>query len=255
MSEFLKLLDTVDESSPAPIGFGIGSRSEKPPTLACLGILRGRHPELKALVGEGCLTGLLVVGDDEKIVEGAGDMPWGVWPASVDSDTVARYKGMGCDFLVANPEGLQLAALEEDDLAFFLALSADLDDRFLRAVENLPVDGVILTAGQLKPPLTIEHLMSLGAVRTMFGKHILVEASPELRETELEQLRNLGIVGIAVDLEGLSAESLRGLQHRIASVPRERRPGARDRGGYVQYVPPYRAPTVSEEEQEVESEF
>ena len=57
-----------------------------------------------------------------------------MWPASVDSDTVARYKGGGCDFLVANPEGLQLAALEEDDLAFFLALSADLDDRFLRVV-------------------------------------------------------------------------------------------------------------------------
>jgi len=255
MSEFLKLLDAVGESSPAPIGFSTSSRSEKPPTLACLGILRGRHAEFKALVGEGCLTGLLVAGDDEKIVEGAGDMPWGVWPASVDSDTVARYKERGCDFIVGSPEGLQLAALEEDDLAFFLALSAELDDRFLRAVENLPVDGVILTAGELKSPLTVGHLMTLGAVRTMFGKHILVEASPELRETELEQLRNLGIVGIAVDLEGLSAGSLKGLQERIASVPRERRPGPRDRGGPVQYVPPYRASTVAGQEQEEEGEF
>ena len=255
MSEFLKLLDTVSEDSPEPIGFGTTARSERPMPLACLGVLRGPHTELQTLAGEGCLSGLLVVGDDEKIVEQVGDIAWGVWPAAVDSDTVARCKAKGCDFLVSGPEDLQLAALEEDDLAFFLALSADLDDRFLRAVDILPVDGVILTTGALRPPLTVEHLMSLAAVRTMLGKHILVEASPELRETELEQLRNLGIVGIVVDLEGVSGESLKELQHRIASLPRERRAGPRDQGGPVPYVPPYRASTIIGEEQEVESEF
>lgn len=254
MSEFLKRLDTVAEGGSTPMGFGTANRKERFPTLACLGVVRGSHSELQSLADEGCLAGVLVVGDDGKTIEGMGNTPWGVWPTSVDPDTVARYREKGCDFLVCSPERLQLTALEEEGLGFFLALPLDLDDRSLRAVESLPVDGVLLTTEELKPPLTVEHLMRVGAVRTMFGKHILVEASPELCQAELVQLRDVGMVGIAVDLEGISLEFLKELQQRIASLPREGRAGPRGRGPSVQYEPLYRPPTISGQE-EVEGEF
>ena len=253
MSKLLDTLDSVGQTSPEPLGFGIAARRESGTALAVVGILRKRHPGLEKLIAEDCLAAVLLVGDGhEGTIKALDNVPWGIWPDSLAQESVVACGKKGRDFLVARPQ--YLPAGLDDDLACFLAVEPDMDDRFLRTIEDLPVDGILLTLGGIELPVTVQHLMTVGVVRTMFEKHLLVEVPPGLREKELEALKNMGVSGIAIDVEGLSAKALRELGQRIKALPQRRAP-QRARGSAVPYVMPSRPVGVPEGDDEGEDEF
>ncbi len=247
MSKFLSLLESVGQESPTPLGFGIAARRESRTPLACVGILRKPHPQMKKLLAVGCLDGVLIAAKDGDAIDVPNEAPWGIWP---DKLSVEGYKEKGCDFVVAYPQ--QLPAGPDDDLARFLVIEPDMDDRFLRTIEDLPVDGVLLTSAGFEPPINVQHLMTIGMVRTMFEKHLLVEVSVELQGKELELLRDMGVVGIAIDLQGLSVASLRQLGQHIKELPQRRLPQGTH--GVAPYLPS-RPVGVPDEDDDEEGEF
>ena len=219
--------------------------------LACVGILRGANPQLDKLVSEGYLSGVLLAGGvEDDVLKALGEIPWGVWTDAVKAESLAGCREKGCDFVVARPEHLAVSTGEE--MARFVAVGPDVEDRFLRSVEELPVDGVLLTLEGLRPPVTVQHLMVVGAVRTMFEKHLLLEVPPGLGEGELAALRDLGVAGIAVELEGLSRRSLKELGRNIDAIA-ERGAVQRRRRRSLPYIPsPGGAPFAGGEEEEGE---
>lgn len=249
MSKLLSFLESVGQESPPPLGFGIAARRESKTPLACVGILRKPHPRMKKLLAVGCLDGVLIAaknGGDATDVP--NETPWGIWP---DDLPVEGYKEKGYDFVVAYPQQLPVGL--DDDLARFLVIEPDMDDRFLRTIEDLPVDGVLLTSAGFGSPINVQHLMTIGMVRTMFEKHLLVEVSVELQGKELESLRDMGVVGIAIDLQGVSVASLRQLGQRIKELP-QRRPPQGTRGD-APYLPSRPIGLPGEDDVDEEDEF
>jgi hypothetical protein len=247
MSKLLSLLESVGQESPTPLGFGIAARRESGIPLACVGILRKPHPRIKKLLAAGCLDGVLIaaknVGDAADV---PNETPWGIWPDKLSAEGL---KKKGCDFVAAYPPQLPVGL--DDDMALFLVIEPDMDDRSLRTIEDLPVDGVILTSVGFEAPISVQHLMTVGMVRTMFEKHLLVEVPVALSGKELESLRDMGVAGIAIDLQGVSVASLRQLGQRIKELPRKRPPqGTR---GSAPYLPSQ--PTGLAGEDDDEGEF
>ena len=232
---------------------------EQVPPLGCLGIVRdGKAPKAE-LLSKGGLDAILFAGDaptapTDEAKKALGELPWGLWASSLEPAAAKGQREAGCDFLVVGAEGVQLAALEDEDVGYFLTVPVDLEDRLLRSIEELPVDGVFLTGTTLEPPLTLKHLMSVGVVRSMFGKYLLVEVSPKVSATELEKLRDAGVEAVVVDLKGLTAKAMGELRDRLLGVPRQRKAKV-ERTAILPRALPGRPAPVEQEEEEEEEEF
>lgn len=230
------------------MGFGAASRTERLPPMVLIGILPCGHNRGPDLLRQERVDAILFKGPEVK--ESPSDQPWGLWPSQVTPEAVKGFRERGCDFLVSGPEGAAVEALEEDGMALLLAIPADMDDRLLRSIEGLPVDGVFLQMGSLAPPLTLQHLMDIASIRAMFEKYLVVEVPAGLTARELEALRDLGVDGLAVDASALPDEELRELRERLLGLPRQRR--ARRVTALLPRIaqPPSPPPGQEEEEEE-----
>ena len=95
-----------------------------------------------------------------------------------------------------------------------------------RGVEDLPVDGVVLSVDSSSLPLDLSQLMSLSAVRCMFNKYLLVELPGVVGVGELRGLRDIGVDAVILDVSALSAEAFSQLQEDLLNLPRQRKPRA-----------------------------
>ncbi len=224
MSKLLDKLEKLARGNSTPMGFARRSERDRTPGMICVGIVRAPGKDGLALPPS-ALDAVLVADSGnakamDKFTQGLGELPWGVWVSAVDKDSAAAWKSKGCDFLVCSAEATQLEALGQEDMAYFLSIPADLDDRSLRVIESLPVDGVFLSTEALGLPLTLQHLILIGTLRSMFDKYMLVEVPAAIGKKELEHIRGLGVDGIAVNAAGLTPEDLQQLHQKLVEVGR-----------------------------------
>jgi hypothetical protein len=240
------------------MGFGAGGRTEKLPAMVLIGDLSSgkRAVQAAATLSKIGADAALVPGEGpegtpKNVAEALKDVPWGVRASALTGDSVTGLRDRGCDFLAFAPEGAQVGALSDEDAGYILCVSQDMDEQALRAIEDLPVDAVLLALDSVEPPLTIRHLLAIGAVRGSFSKHFLLEAPAELTSDELEGLKEMGVDGLVVDATTASAKEMRGLKDRLMSLSRRQR----NRGKKLGTVHPrdsYAAPASSHAEEDDE---
>ena len=119
---------------------------------------------------------------------------------------------------------MEVGALSDEEPAYLLSLPLDSEDRVLRAIEDLPVDGVVLSIDSLGGPLDLSQLMALSAVRCMFNKYLLVELPGVVGAGELRGLRDIGVDAVILDVGSVGEEALAGLQAELLNLPRQRKP-------------------------------
>ena len=258
MSKFLDRLDRLSRGPTTAMGFGAGGRTEKLPGMLLVGDLSSgkRSAQAAATLSKIGADGALVPGEGpdgvpENVADALKDVPWGVRASALTGDAVTGLREKGCDFLAFKPEGAQVGALSDEDAAYILCVSQDMDEQALRAIEDLPVDAVLLALDSVGPPLTIQHLLAIGAVRGSFSKHFLLEAPADLTSGELEALKEMGVDGLVVDATAASAKEMRGLQDRLMSLSRRQRNRGR-KAGAIQPRDSYAAPASSHSEEDDE---
>jgi hypothetical protein len=230
MSKFLDRLERITRGASRSLGFSPAARAEQIPPMALVGLLSNSAKTSEgaaalANIGvDGVLIGSAGVDDvGSQVVEALGSVPWGIRTAQLGSEKSSGYKELGSDFLAFGPEGSQLEALGDEDTAYILCIEREMDERSLRAIEALPVDVVLLRLDPIAHPLTIKHLIEVGAVRRMFSQYLLLEIPGVPSTKELEGLRDMGIDGLVVDAAKLSTEEIEGLKGRILALPRRQR--------------------------------
>ena len=255
MSRLLGILDAVGQSHPAPLGFSVNTRKETEVPFACIGIVR-KVSQLEEMIAARCLTGIVLAGQvREDLVKTFGDTPWGAWlDDTLSAKSLKRYKELGCDFIVAHPDHFPVA-IHEEEMARFIVVPPDADDRFLRAIESLPVDGVVLAPCGFEPPIMVRHLVSVGTVSTMFEKHLLVQTSFSLKGAELAALRDMGVSGMAIELDSISPDDLGELGKRIATIPEKPAPPRGRAVAVAPYMPQSRVASAPPDDEEEEDEF
>ena len=230
MSKLLDRLERVNRGPTASLGFGAVARVKKVRPMALIGTLSdpGKAAEgasnLARIDADGALIDGLVPEEIQKqLAQALDNVPWGARVPELDSEQMSHYKEHGCDFLAFGPEKAGLGAFGEEDTAYILSIQPDTDDRLLRAIEALPVDAVLLPFKSIDPPLTLEHLLTIGSMRRAFSKYLLLELPGTPTSKEMEVLRDVGVNGLVVDADAISAEELEGLHEGLLALPKRKR--------------------------------
>ena len=230
MSKFLDRLDRLARGPSTPMGFGASTRVEKLPAMGLLASVTQEQAASGAVSSSG-VDGFLIrgaVGDGQLsgLVAQVGDLPWGIEVDGLTEGSASGYSEQGADFFRFGASGVEVGALSEEEPAYLLSLPLDSEERVLRAIEDLPVDGIVLSVDANNLPLDLSQLMSLSAVRCMFNKYLLVELPGIVGAGELRGLRDIGVDAVILDVSAVSAEALTEFQENLLNLPRQRKPRA-----------------------------
>jgi hypothetical protein len=160
--------------------------------------------------------------DDADSLEG---LVWGVSAPGIDQERMASLKDAGCDFVVFDSSA-NAAVLNDEDLGKIMRVGKDLSEGAAAAIHDLPIDGALLTADDLRLPLSVQDLIDIESVRGMLGKPFMVDVPTDLSTPELEVIRDTGTAALAVDI---LSKAVRELAERVDSLkPKRQRSGRRD---------------------------
>ncbi len=230
MSKFLGKLEKISRGVTTPLGFGNAARPEKVASMALVGMISGtkKATEKAALLAKIGADGALIDGIDidevpDDFTKALDKVPWGIRMQGLEAKHATTCKEKGCDFLAFEPDKAALTALEDEDTGYVLCIEPDMDEKFLRAIEDLPIDVVLLSAKAMEPPLTVQDLITISSVRGAFSKYLLLDVPGDLSTGELEGLRNIGVDGLVVNASSLSAKALEELRDRLLALPKKAR--------------------------------
>ena len=224
MSKLVQRLERLGRDAPAPMGFGFSSRRQPTPQMLLLASCATAEEVSEEALAH--LDGVLLTSSNPTDDVNAGDTPWGVMLPEAGADAIGPLRQKGCDFIALTAGGIHLDSLKDEDLGRVMVTPRDLSTERAHSLGDLPVDAVLL-AEALSPPLTLQALMDLSALRGEIGKPALVFLSSVPSAWEVECLRDIGVDGVVMDASHASADELEALKQHILALPRRRPRGER----------------------------
>lgn len=224
MSKLVQRLERLGRDAPAPMGFGFSARRQPAPQMLLLASCAA--PEELSQDALAHLDGVLLTSPNPDGEVKAGDAPWGVTLPEVTADDIASLREKGCDFIALSAGGILLDAMKDEELGRVMVTPRDLSTEQAHSLGDLPIDAVLLTE-PLSPPMTLQALMDLSALRGEIAKPALVLLSGVPSAWEVECLRDIGVDGVVVDAAHAGAADLEALKQHILALPRRRPRGER----------------------------
>jgi len=150
----------------------------------------------------------------QKIYQAVPDIVWGGWLRESDEATIKQMVNAGCDFVVF-PAGTPLTVFQNGELGKILEVEPSLSEGLMRAVNELPVDAVLIAA-ELAEGLTWHHLMLFQRFADLLTKPLLVAIPSNVTASELQVLWETGVDGVVIEV-GIepSANRLKELRQAI----------------------------------------
>lgn len=191
-----------------------------------------------------------------KIAPSVPDIPWGGWLGDIDRRGIRPIVEGDYDFIVF-PATTALAIPQDDgEIGKILQVEASLNEGLLKAVNELPIDAVLIADKQEEEYfLTWHHLMLFQRFAGLLTKPLLISIPLNVTANELQVLWETGVDGVVVEVEaGQPAGRLKKLRRTIDKLifpPRKR--------GKTEALLPLphigeEISTVTEEEEEEEEE-
>jgi hypothetical protein len=224
MSKFAEKLRRIYRGSAPSMGFRKSAELDNPLLLIVADLTKASVKEAKAIAGAGIDAGIvssegLNAASFEKLVKAAGDVPLGLFLESASKQKIAKLG----DFVVFGVK-MPLEVVNEEGVGKLLKIEPSLDQGLVRAINELPIDGV-LVAGE-ESQVTIERLLICQRFAELLGKPLLVTVGSSVASGELSSLCEAGISGLLIS-EGLPAGAFADLKKSISSLPRTAKRKAR----------------------------
>ena len=237
MSKLVSRIEKISRGSPAPIGFGASARADRTPAMALIGVISGNSTEDAKCLADLDADGALIADANSteefsSLAEALGSTPWGAKVDDLNGETADGLILQGCDFFLVDADSVTVEAAKDERAAFILSLPDGASDGFLRAIEDLPVTAAF-TSLAADGPLTLQRLIDVGSLRTMFDKYLIVQVSPGLSDKELEGLRDMGVDALVVDVATASEDSLKAMKESLLKLPRQRKPRSEKAGAVL----------------------
>ncbi|MFB0559158.1 MAG: hypothetical protein ACETVS_01300 [Dehalococcoidales bacterium] len=235
MSKFIDKLNQVSQAVPQPVGFRPKQPvSSKPKILLVASLARANVENLADYVA-GADAGLLHISELssgaktlKKISQVVPDIPWGGWLRASGRGRTKQTVKAGCDFVVFSADNTSLAIFQGEEVGKILEVEPSLGEGLLRAVDELPVDAVLIGSEQAKGHfLTWHHLMLFKHFAGLLTKPLLVSVPLSVTAGELQALWEAGVDGVVVQVGvGQPAERLKELRQVIDKLvpPSPRKP-------------------------------
>jgi hypothetical protein len=229
MSKFADKLKHISQAAPQPMGFGRRQEAEARPEMLLVAKLAGGGASKLAGLVAGADAGLVDIsesgGDDKmlrKCVRAVPDIPWGGWLKGERRPGGGELECPDCDFVVLPAAQTPVGILENaTEVGRILEVSASLNAGILRTINDLPVDGVLITfEDEGSPALTWQRLMTLQHFADLLAKPLLTEVPPEVSAGELKMLWEAGVDGVIVEVgTGRPGSQLKRLREAISELP------------------------------------
>ncbi|MCK4274434.1 MAG: hypothetical protein KAW90_06030 [Dehalococcoidales bacterium] len=192
----------------------------------------------------------------QTMVESLPEIPWGIYlDDNVDKQAAALIEA-GCDFVIIPAAGRIATTPREEKVGRILQVESSMDDGLLRAVNDLPVDAVLVTdTFEGSGSLVWHQLMIFQHLARLISKPLIVPIPADVGEEELKALWEAGVDGAVVEVDSSSTGVLKELRQAIDKLP-PRSPRKRDKmeallpraGGESKAI----TPDEEEEEEEYE---
>jgi hypothetical protein len=157
----------------------------------------------------------------QTVVESIPDIPCGISLEDAAAGNTRALKKAGCDFLVfTDTSPVDTMPEEEDDIGTVLEVKPTLEDSMIRVINNLPVDAVLVTAGnKASATLTWHDLMSLQRLGLLLTKPLLVQVSPGISSSELRAIQEADVDGIVIEADPAKPDYFKGMRKTISELP------------------------------------
>jgi hypothetical protein len=240
MSKLVKRLQQICENSSPPIGFKASTLQSNNQLLLIASLSQGKSGMASQLNLAEVDALLLHSGDLndkaalQRIADGVGDTPWGVWLGTAVSLDMEELAEVGGDF-VALDSSVASTALVHEDVAKILRVSPVNERYLLSALSELPVDVVLMDLGGQKADLTVADIMHCQWLSSLVDKPLMVAAEHELSDKEIRLMRDAGVSGIVIEISG---EDGKGVISRQSQIIRDLPPRTKKRGESHVFLPP-----------------
>jgi len=187
----------------------------------------------------------------QEVSQAISDIPWGAWlrdSGQVEMDDIVKA---GCDFVVFPAAKTSLAIYQNDAVGKILEVEASLSDGLLRAINDLPVDAVLI-AGEPGEGyfLTWHQLMLFQHFGNLLTKPLLVPIPSNATANELQALWEAEVDGVIIEVEaGQPAGRVSELRQAIDKLTFPSHPKRRKAEALLPYIGQERS-TITEEEEE-----
>lgn len=231
MSKFIDKLKRVSQAAPQPIGFRRAEAVAAEAKIQLVARMTAGDIENLADYADGADAGLVPVSERGPGVEGLkkisramSDIPWGGWLGDISAGKIKQMVEHGCDFVVFAAASTPIELRQNGEMGKILEVEASLNEGLLRAVNELPVDAVLVAPEQEgSGVLTWYQLMLFQRFADLLTKPLLVSVSPDVTANELQRLWEAGVDGVVVEA---GAEGVKGLRQVIDKLtfptPRKR---------------------------------
>jgi hypothetical protein len=187
------------------MGFGAARPAAKASMLAGLfgpaaDVARGREAGAEFILVDARASSLTAA-NAKSLRDGAGDLPLGAWTSIADSAAAAALREAGVDFLVVS-DSSPAASLLNDDLGYVLVLPLQPEDPFLRSLEPLSLEALLL--GDVPSPLTVAGQVELSRAGAVTRRPLLCETPAAASADDLLCLRAAGVVAVMTGASGLA---------------------------------------------------
>ena len=220
MSKLLDKLDKAGQPAPRRMGF-VSSTSYTPVPPMILIVRMEAGASFKVATGEAdCVIVKADDADQAAAPEGLSEEGvWGVQIAQISAEEISGLGEKGCDFVALDAESSPGALLNEENVTKVLRVSPSIEEAYLRILEDVPIDCVLIEH-EVEGELLISDLMTLRSIMTAVSKPCLVQVRSGLTEGDLTALRQVGTMGVVVDLKKKAdAAELSRIREAIDALP------------------------------------
>ncbi len=259
MSRLIDKFQKASRVTATPMGFRTTRPTEQPPKMIIIAAVNAGNP-LNGDDFAGVDAALLRFSGTaltarslQKIASSLPDIPWGIYD---EDDENKKGAEAGADFILLSAASQINAISKDSKVGKILEVDSSLDDGLLRALNDLPVDAVLLTlTPEEKGPLVWHQLMIFQHLANLISKPLIVPVPAGITEEELKVLWDAGVDGIIIEAEEGQAEALKNLREAIGKLPPR---AGRKRGRMNVLLPRAAAETTQaappDEEEEEEDE-
>jgi hypothetical protein len=206
MSKFIDELKLVSGASSPPMGFRTAAAALPKPRMLLVATLAEADIEGLADYVGGADAGLVPIPKlssgakaIQKISRAMPDIPWGSWLKDVKGEKVKPLVEAGADFVVF-PSDTPLAMLQDSKIGKILEVGTSLDEGLLKTIDDLPVDGVLISGEAEKAGLlTWRHLMLSRRCAELVTKPLLASVPAGIGSNEFQALWAAGVVAVVIE--------------------------------------------------------
>jgi hypothetical protein len=226
MSRLSDKLTQVSRAAPQPVGFRTSQPVPSKPRVLLIGSLAQANIDSLADYLAGADAGLLHVSKSssaakalQKISQAMPDIPWGGWLTKSTQEGIEQISKIGCDFMVFPPASTPLAILQDDKVGKVLEVESSLSEGSLRAVNELPIDAVLIASEQGESDsLTWHHLILIQRFANLLTKPLLVSIPPKVTSVEFQALWEAGVDGTVIEVEVGQPDRLKEVRQIIDKI-------------------------------------